>query len=291
MFQPWSGRFLATALGACLCAPAVFSQTAPAAGPWAKVPALSTACYYGADPFVAKLDAALAAVKADRARQEAINQKIADAHKNMDPMEQMQRMQQWMMDNPQEATKYMQGLQALGTEEGQAGILVDGQEQAAFDTEQKELIKRYKAGLTQAYAPANARWNALLKKMGFEENYPFDSIKDPGAPDWAMEEEDAIHRLRDQAYAAHCPQWWGATGPAQTWLKKYRTWLVQKHIPFVDSLEAKVAQSYAMMNTPTATYRSLGTLDSVIKYLEVVAEVYAERREKPVCNATGCGMT
>jgi hypothetical protein len=129
---------------------------------------------------------------------------------------------------------------------------------------------------------------ALVKKVGYEEGQ-YATIKLPGTPEWAMVEEDAIHRARDQAYAAHCAQWWAAAGQAQTWLKKYRTWLVQKHIPTVDGHEAKIAQTYAIMNTPTATYRSMGTLDGVTKYLEVVAEVYAERRAKPTCDATGCG--
>jgi hypothetical protein len=125
------------------------------------VPALSTACYAGTDPFAGKVDAALTAVKADRAKQAAINKKIADAHKAMDPMEQAQRMQQWMMDNPEEAMKYMQGLQSMGTEEGQAEVMEDPREQAAFEAERKDLIKRYRAGLAQAFAPADARWGAV----------------------------------------------------------------------------------------------------------------------------------
>ncbi len=287
MFKPLSGRLLAVVLGACLCAPAAIPQT-PATGPWAKVPALSTACYSGTDPFVARLDAALTAVNADRARQQAINDKIAEAHKNMDQMEQMQRMQQWMMDNPQAATKYMQRVQALGTEEGQASVMESLNTQTRFDNEKKDLIKRYHAGLAQAYAPADARWKALLKKVGVDESTP--TVKDSGTPDWAMVEEDAIYRARDQAYAAHCPQWWTAAGPAQTWLKKYRTWLVQEHIPYQESLEALGMQTYEMMNTPAASYRSLATLDGVIKYLEAVAAVYAERMEKPECTATSCGF-
>ena len=289
MSKPWAARLVAVALGACLCAPATYPQPAAATGPWAKVPALSTACYTGTDPFVARLDAALTAVNADRARQQAINDKIVEAHKNMDSSEQIQRMQQWMMSNPEAATRYMQGLQSLGTEEGQAQLTEDGNAQVRFDNEMKDLSKRYHAELARAYAPADARWQALLKKMGITENYP--SIKDPAAPQWAMAEEDAINRVRDQAYAAHCPQWWAAAGPAQTWLKKYRTWLVQEHIPFQESLEAQAAQTYAIMNTPAASYRSLATHDGVIKYLEVVAEVYAKRREKPICTATACGIT
>ncbi|MGH6892531.1 MAG: hypothetical protein ACREEP_09760 [Dongiaceae bacterium] len=288
MFHQWSRRFPAAVLGVCLCTPAALSQTAPATGPWSKVPALSVACYSGTDPFVARVEKALTAVKADRDRQAAINKQIADAHSNLDPMEQVQRMQQWMMSNPQEAMKYMQGIQAHGTEAGQENILEDGKEQAAFDVEKKDVIKRYHASLAQAKAPATARWKALLKKLEADENAP--TVKEPGVPEWAMTEEDAVKRLMDQSYATHCPQWWAAAGSAQTWLKKYRNWLVQDHTPFVDGLEAQKAQTYAIMSTPTAAYRSLGTVESVIRYLEVVAAVYGERREKPICDATGCAM-
>lgn len=42
------------------------------------------------------------------------------------------------------------------------------------------------------------------------------------------------------------------------------------------------------MNTPTAAYRSLAAYDGVIKYLEVVGQVFGLRRDAPKCTATEC---
>lgn len=276
------------AWGALVCVSAVNSEPAqPAAtGPWAKMPALTTACFSGADPFTAKLDAAVESVKAGRSEQQAINDRIAAEYKSIDPNEMMSRMQQWMMSNPQEATKYLQQVQAVGNEM-QTGIPEDGAAQQRFEAERADLIERYQAALAQAYAPATARWNALLKKLGVTDNIP--SVKDPGTPQWAWAEEDAVSRERDKLYQANCPQWWGAAGPMQAWLKKYRAWMTQEHIPLGERMESQTAQTYAMINTPSASYRSLAAYDGVIKYMEVVGQVFAERRDAPSCTATECG--
>ena len=114
----------AAAACACLLTSSALAQTpakAPArapvaAGPWAKVPAFPTGCFEyvddnQADPFYAKLEAAETAIKSDIDRQEAINEKIAEEFRNIDPMEQAQRMQQWMMSNPQEAMAFVQAAQ------------------------------------------------------------------------------------------------------------------------------------------------------------------------------------
>ena len=99
---------------ACLFTPFTLAQTpakatakgTAATGPWARVPAFPTGCYQNvapntADPFYANLEAAKAAVTADRERQVAINAQIEQEFNSIDPMEMAQRMQQWMMSNPQ----------------------------------------------------------------------------------------------------------------------------------------------------------------------------------------------
>jgi hypothetical protein len=281
--QSFRARLLAVALGSLLCVPASLSQ--PAAGPWAKVPPFTTACYYGTDTFDAKIEAALAAVKADRDRQLAINKRIEEEYGAIEPMEMMSRMQQWMMSNPQEATKYLQGVQAVG-EDFNAGMPAMMAAEQRYDNEQKDLAKRYNASLYKAYAPGYAKHAALKKKIGTPLEYP--TVKDPGTPDWAMAEENVIMRELDQAYSAHCPQWWAAAGPVQAWLKTYRTWLTNEWIPFYDRLGSNNAQTYAIMGTPSASWKTVSTQDAVIKYLGAVGVSYALRREKPRCDAADC---
>ena len=79
------------------------SQPGAPPGPFAKVPPLPTACYLANETFPDKLAAARETVLADRTRQQEINDKIEKDYQSLDPMEMTQRMQQWMMENPQEA--------------------------------------------------------------------------------------------------------------------------------------------------------------------------------------------
>lgn len=279
------GPLVAAAFAGVVYCSALLAET-PAASPWSKVPPLTTACYYGTDPFVAKLDAAIAAVNAARSKQLAINKRIEDEYKSIDPMEMASRMQQWMMSNPQEAMAYMQGVQAVG-EDFNARMPEMNAATMRFESEQKDLAKRYQVALQQAYAPGHARFVALKKKLGVPLEYP--SVKDPGTPDWAMAEENAIMRDLDRAYVAFCPSWWSATGPARAWLKTYRDWITKDFIPFGERLGSQNAQTYAIMSTPSASYRTVSAEDGVLKYLEAVSRAFALRREKPICTATDCG--
>ncbi len=291
MFNSWSGCLAAAALGAFLCAPAVLAQTKPApaaTGPWAKVPAFTTACYYEGDPFEAKLTAALAAVNASRTKQLAINEKVETEHKNIDPMEMASRMQQWMMSNPQEATKYMQGVQAVG-EDFNARMPEITAAQQRFDAEEKALLKRYQTTLDTASAPAYAGHAALKKRLGVPSEYPTVKSESGSTPAAAVAEENAIMRQLDAAYATNCTQFWGATGQVPTWLKTYRAWLTQEFIPFNQRIASQNAQTYAIMSTPAATWKDTAEFDGVIKYLEAVGRVYGNRRPKPRCTAADCG--
>ncbi len=269
MFNPWSGRLLAAALGALLCVPAALSQPA-AIGPWVKMPVLPTAC--NQDAFHDKLYAASNAVQADLYKQEAINKQIADAYQNIDPMEMANRMQQWMMANPQEAMKYMQAAQSAGAEFPQL-LQTDTAKKQALDAERDALFKRYDTALAAADAPADARWKAL---MGVPENSR------------TIAEHTEIRLQRDQLYQAFCPQWWGAAGPIHAFVKKYRTWVTQEHIPYLDKNDALHAQTYAIMNTPAASYKSTSTLVSVHDYMTYTGNVFGRRPTGPNCPNGKC---
>ena len=261
MFSSWSGRLVAAALGAFLCAPAALSQTKPApaaTGPWAKVPALPTACYQ--DAFHDKLNAAQTAVQADLEKQAAINSKIKEAYQNIEPMEMASRMQQWMMANPQEAAAYMQAAQTVGQE--LPGLLkAHGAKRQALDAERDALFKRYETELAAAQAPADT-----------------------------LQDDTAIRLKRDQLYEAFCPQWWGAAGPIHAFVKKYRSWLIQEHIPYLEKFESQAAQNYAIMNTPAASYRSTATHTSVLEYMQYIDPIFQRRISGPNCPNRVCPL-
>jgi hypothetical protein len=285
MFSPLSGRLLAAVLATGLCAPLVYAQ--PAANPFAKVPALPTACYTKGETLYPKLEAAKAAVTADMERQDAINDKIAEDFNSIDPMEKAAKMQQWMMSNPQEAMKYMQGVQAAGTAESQAEVAEDAKTAAKFDAEQKSLLTRYEAALIKAYAPADARFDVLAKKVVAEQGCGFGD-GECGVPPWAQAEYEVIQREKDAAYVATCPQWWGATGQITAYMKRYKDWLTQKHVPYLESLEVHVTNQYAIMNTPAASYRSIEPYKAANKYIDAASVFYQARDEEPRCGPKGC---
>jgi hypothetical protein len=280
--------FVAAALACLFAWSPSFAQAA--GGPWAKVPPLSTLCYGFAgeewEPFIGKLEAAKAAIQADREKQEAINAKIQEDFQSIDPMEMASRMQQWMMSNPEEAMKFMQGAQAVA-EQLPEELEAHRQRELARDAEWNSLVKRYEDARIQAYAPAQARLDALRGKTTKREDLLYPSFMgDPSdsQAEWAAGE--AANAAADKAYQALCPQWWGANGQFHAYLKQQRNWFVSERIPELERGDAPRIQQYAIMNTPAASYRSTAEFQGVTEYLDLVWKVYRVRDSKPRCTET-----
>lgn len=283
-------RFFLTAVAAgMVCAFALQAQ-APAkpAGPWAKVPPLSTLCYgfigENWEPFLAKVQAAKAAVEADREKQEAINAKIEEDFRNIDPMAMASRMQEWMMSNPEAAMAMLQGQQAMA--ESMPEEMASRQaESQARETEWKALVRRYEDARIQAYGPPRARLEALYGRKITDRKellYPWFSI-DTGTSHAESAEGESINAAADQAYKTLCPQWWGATGHFHAYLKKEKDWFIKVRIPELARVDAPKLQQYSIMNTPAASYRSTAELQGVAEYLDLVWKVFQERDSWPRC--------
>ena len=290
-----AGLFCAQALVAQPAKPPAKPAAAVAAGPWAKVPALSTLCYGSAgeewEPFIGRLEAAKTAIQADRDKQDAINAKIAEDFQSIDPMEMASRMQQWMMSNPEEAMKFMQGQQAMAEHVTEDMAALQERERAR-DAEWKALLKRYQDALIQAYGPARARLDAIYGRKTTDRKellYPR-FTGDPSNSDAVWAEGEAINAAADQAYRSLCPQWWGANGQFHAYLKKQKDWFIQQRIPELERDDAQMLQQYAIMNTPAASYRSTATHKGVVEYLDLIWKVFRERDSQPRCTATHtCG--
>lgn len=283
---------LAAAAVACLLGSSpTFAQSASA--PWAKVPPLSTLCYQWAgdawdvsEPFIGKLEAAKAAITADLEKQDAINWKIQEEFQSIDPMEMASRMQQWMMSNPEEAMKFMQGQQAMA-EQVTDDVNALQEREKARDAEWKALVKRYEDARIQAYAPAQARLDAVRGKTTKRENLLYPSFMgDPSDSHAVWAEGEAVNAAADKAYQAMCPQWWGANGQFHAYLKQQKAWFINERIPELERVDAPKLQQYAIMNTPAASYRSTAEMKGVIEYLDLAWKVFAERDSKPRCTAT-----
>jgi len=288
MTPSWGKRVgVAIAAGAgVLIASTLYAQ--PATGPWAKVPALPTACYASQeqDNFYKKMEEALAAVQADHYKQNEINTKIRESAQSVDPMEMARRMQEYLMKDPQNAMKYMQGVQNLG-QGAQADQQAASEKESQLAAEEKALIERYKTALAKSYAPGNARWDALKKKLGI----PPDSRGpgESGVPDWAWKEWDVILREWDRAYQATCAQWWNASGPMHSHMKRYRDFLVQERVPhYQRHIDEPTLKNYQMMNVPSKGYRSVAEFVAVEDYIKRAGRVFGQRMDRPRCTAKRC---
>jgi len=278
------------AAGLLLCAPLAQSATpaAPAAtGPFAKIPAQPTTCYMPeTETFYTKLEAAKEAVTADMQRQEGINNGIAERFQSIDPMEKAQLMQQWMMDNPQEAMAYMQGIQNVQTED-LPKVKADQAAEAKFRTDRDALTASYQAAMKKLNAPFDARMDDLNKRSAADNGCTW-GMGECSPPAWALAEFAVLQKERDAAYAAACPGWWGATGQITAYFKRYKDWLTGTHVPYMVSLEVHRTNQYAIFNTPAASYRSLEPYQSAIEYMDALYPVYQMRPARPHCGPKGC---
>ncbi|MGH8135035.1 MAG: hypothetical protein ACRER4_01710 [Steroidobacteraceae bacterium] len=277
--------FLTAVVAGLVCAQAL-AATPPAApaGPWAKVPALPTACYAEQDHWSDQYNAAIEAVQADHERQNEANTAVEQRLQSVmqeNPMAMAQALQQAMMSDPGNAQKIMQQLTQTG-EQAQTEIPGQAQKDAQFKADAQALIKQYNAALEKAFRPGDARWTALKKKGGYEP----DAIGpgETGVADWIWAEWDVILKDWKAGYQANCAVWFNTTGPMHAFMKRYKDYLVNERIPTEKRLiDQPRLDQYQMMNVSTTGWRTTSDYDAVENYLRVSSEVFAVRKASLVC--------
>lgn len=100
-------------------------------------------------------------------------------------------------------------------------------------------------------------------------------------------ENHAIQREADRAYQAMCGPWFGATGPMQAYLRKYKDYLVQERIPADEKSDAQKLMQCKMVGIAADAYRSTAKHKAALEYLQVAEELYRAREGKPKCPAAG----
>jgi hypothetical protein len=280
-------EFLEAVVATLACAPALAAPAAAATDPWTRVPALPTACYQSQDPWWDKNNAAIDAVQKDHYAQDEINggirQSSVDAQ-SADPMAVAQRMQQAMMNDPQNAKKMMEQMVQRG-QQVQTEVPAQSAKEQQLEGESKTVIKQYQAALAKAMGPADARWTALKKKMGIAMDSP--SPGEGGVPDWAWAEWGVILKERDQAYLANCAQWWAAAGPMHAYMKRYKDYLVLERTPFHRKIDDATLQSYQMQGVSTEGYRTTTDYEAAEDYMKMASSLFRERQAQPRCQADG----
>ena len=280
-------KFLPTAGAAALACAQALAATPPAATePWTQVPALPTACYSSQDGWSdrngAAIDAVQAMLYAQQEKNTAIDQQ-ANSALSEDPMAMAQAMQQAMLDDPANAQKMIEKMTQTG-QQAQTEVPAQQEREKQLEAESKTLVKQYGSALNQAMGPAEARWNAFQKKMGWEVEPGFAMMPDPSWPQAAWQEWAAVQKVRDAAYTATCAQWWSATGQIQGYLKRYKAYLVQERIPYQKKLidDSKLS-SYKMLNVPADGYRTTTDIEAAIDYMKMASTLYGQRMADPMC--------
>jgi len=259
-------RVAITAL--CVLSASVVMAAAPAASdPWLKVPKPPTACYTSQDKYREEVDAAIEAMNEEIARQNEINDEVKAQMDSLDPMELQSRMQNFLMQNPQEAAKIMQAASEQGAA-AEADVNQDSGNEQKLQDELKEIQSRYDAALDQVIGPLYAS----LKALGISES---------GTPEETVKAGIAIVKKINADYEKFCPAWWGAAGPFNEWLKRYKEHLIQDHIPYTDALETAKAVQFTMFGIPAEKFKSPVVMETVIKYMRQTQTVFDHRVWRP----------
>jgi hypothetical protein len=257
----------------CVCAAQGLAQAATT-DPWKRVPA-PTSCFRD-DGYDAKLHKADEAIQADMAKQTELNATLQKTFDAMDMREKMSRMQAYMMKDPQAAMKMMQAQQA------DAASMTSGITSAAADEEplRKEL-ETHKANFNAAAdavaKPFEAKRTEFVKakaKSTMEgASFAFSSQAD-------VDGYLALFAQENAAYEKMCEPYFGANGTFPTWLKAYRTKVIDKQIDAGVKQDATIANQMVIMDTPTGGYRSTAPLKGVWDYMYQVREVSGFRKDK-----------
>lgn len=257
-------RLFLAGLAVFLC-PVAMGAPPAAQNPWAKVPAFPTGCYSSRDDFATKIAAAQEALPPEIYRQEQINKELQDRVKNMDPAQ----VSSAMMKNPQEMMKIMQENQALGTANQETGQK-DEEKRNRLDLELKDLVARYHSALDKARGPIDAKRKTLPLPSG-----------EYAGERWAIAENIALTKKANTEYEKLCGEWWSASGPFLGWLKRYRDYLVQDHIPRQEKSDDIAMGTVRLMGASTASYRSTAAMKGVLDYMKRASEVFGAREAQP----------
>jgi hypothetical protein len=247
----------------------VFAQTAQADA-WKLVPAAPAACFSD-DGFEDKVAAAKTAIDADMEKQEKVNAAATERFNNLSGAERAQRMQAFMMKDPQAAMKMLQGEQAAGIALATAVSEADAASQR-LEAELPNLHDSFRAAVERAVQPVRARTDALIKAktvLAGEAQVPmFTTAADHAQYVQLVAEENA-------AIEQACAPFFGANGSLQKWLASYRTEVTNK-LSGGDQPDFMIIQM-AAMDLPGGGYRSTAALMHARNYVQQMSVVYAAR--------------
>ena len=253
-----------TLLPALLAAQGRAPAAARATGAWARIPALPTGCYSGADDFGARLASGIEATKADREshaeRKEALRAKLAA----IPPMEVAQRMQAYMMKHPEEALAASQTLHSTSTAASAARMQDGGDYYKA--QEFKQFAPNFREALAAAIAPSEAALAAHIEaKATWDAHHFFFTFAAPADETRLM----ALVAEQNAAYERLCGAWLVGNGTIPAWMRTYHGYLADELVPTLEASDrASMAQVRMLLGDEMGEYSSREALDAVLDYLQ-----------------------
>ena len=268
---------------AFMLTPAIAAAQAPAADPWTRVPAFPKSCYAGADDVTSRLASAVEAIGVEKGLQQELNSALSARLGAMDPMEQAQRTQAYMMKNPTEAMQVMQAVQTAGTEANAVRGASGGD--YLKGTEFEELETNFRTALARALDPTHVLIAELKRTKSQESAHGF-TYSFPVAAD-----ETRFLALVSQLNADYerlCATWLVARGTIPAWMRNHRTYLADEVIPGLEGADrAAAGQIRIVLGTQNGEYRSMAALDVVEDYLRKASRMNALRRQEKFVPPTG----
>lgn len=239
---------------------------------WKVVPTMPPSCFAD-DGFGGKVQEAEQAAIAAKDQQDGVNATIREKFDKMDMNEKAQRMQAWMMRNPQAASKM---IEASSNAAGAMELIEE--QKVVTERLEKELAahkKAFDAAIASAVQPVDAKIDVLLKTRTREGHVTATFI--------TVADYDAYAALLDERNAAYeraCTPFYGANGAMHKWLQAFRTDVIEKALAAAEAGNAVQAQQFAIMDTPTEGYRTSSGYDVVRDYLRRMNQVVGYRAYK-----------
>jgi hypothetical protein len=257
------------AIVAIVCGTTALPAQATAIDPWTKVPAAPTTYFRDLD-FSQRLHSLAIELQDLRRQQEEINTSIQMEYQKLGPMEIVNRMNAFMMKDPQRAMKMMEAQQATASQVTGTVTSRDAVKKER-ETELEELGAAYKAEMEAAAKPYQAKRDEI-RKTG--------AVSVLAGADWAFKTKADETAYNEQVgkqnadISARSVAWFGPSGKFTAWLAKYRSTVIDPMARGDEAIDGIAASQFAIMETPAAAYRSTAQMKAAQEYLEVMRKVY-----------------
>jgi len=244
--------------------------------PWASLPQMPGSCFSGQDNFAASLETSLEQLEQQIVSQDAVNAEIKDQafstgeEGETDMMALAQRMQQYMLDDPDKAMQMMQNLQ-VASQTGTDDTLASLEREQEFAPALDKQLAAYDAAYQSMYDSFRSKFEGLPTGEG------------EGGTFYLPEARGDLRRISGEAnaeYKALCAKWF-QSGPLLGWLEEYRGYLVDDRIPRQEQSDDLMREQYEFQRVDVTSFHSTAAMKAARDYGRKLERIFGKRREQP----------